>query len=331
VSFAGSSYAALGPNSGQQPDQAPGVWALLAQAGATGTVGAQGSVGITVTTGATGLQGNAGPVGASGASGPAGPAGTTGATGAQGAAGAPGATGPAGALGMMFRGAWTSGYGYVTNDAVTYGGSTWLALAANNSVVPSSNASSWSVLAAAGGAGPTGPSGNAATVAVGTVTTGAAGSSASVVNSGTSTAAVLNFVIPQGATGAAGSGTGTAGISGIPFASMYHAVSYAATFYALNNTNQSTSETAAVLTWVPNGCSASKLVVYSQQVSTITVTLRYGTLGNMVNSALTCQAAMGQSCTSTGAETIPAGSFADLEIDHADSNPVGVWTAVSCN
>lgn len=55
-----------------------------------------------------------------------------------------------------------------------------------------------------GGVGPTGNSGAAATVTVGTVTTGAAGSSASVVNAGTSSAAVLNFTIPAGATGATG-------------------------------------------------------------------------------------------------------------------------------
>ena len=42
-----------------------------------------------------------------------------------------------------------------------------------------------------------GAAGAAATVEVGTVTTGAAGTSASVTNSGTATAAVLNFTIPQ--------------------------------------------------------------------------------------------------------------------------------------
>lgn len=42
-------------------------------------------------------------------------------------------------------------------------------------------------------------------VSVGTTTTGSAGSSASVTNSGTGTAPVLNFTIPQGATGVTGS------------------------------------------------------------------------------------------------------------------------------
>jgi hypothetical protein len=58
-----------------------------------------------------------------------------------------------------------------------------------------------------GGFGPSGTNGlagAAATIAVGSVTTGAAGSSASVVNAGSSSAAVLNFTIPAGATGPQG-------------------------------------------------------------------------------------------------------------------------------
>jgi len=54
-----------------------------------------------------------------------------------------------------------------------------------------------------------GPAGAPATVSVGSVSTGNAGSSASVVNVGTASAAVLNFTIPRGDTGPAGSGTST--------------------------------------------------------------------------------------------------------------------------
>jgi hypothetical protein len=50
-----------------------------------------------------------------------------------------------------------------------------------------------------------GPAGSAATVTVGSTATGAAGTPASVTNSGTSSAANLNFTIPQGATGPPGS------------------------------------------------------------------------------------------------------------------------------
>lgn len=60
-----------------------------------------------------------------------------------------------------------------------------------------------------GAQGVQGPSG---TIAVGTVTTGAPGSSAAVTNSGTNTAAVFDFKIPQGNTGNTGpSGTLTVG------------------------------------------------------------------------------------------------------------------------
>jgi hypothetical protein len=59
-----------------------------------------------------------------------------------------------------------------------------------------------------------GPAGQAATIAVGTTTTGAAGSSASVTNSGTSSAAVFNFIVPRGATGATGA-TGPQGPQGV--------------------------------------------------------------------------------------------------------------------
>ena len=52
--------------------------------------------------------------------------------------------------------------------------------------------------------GATGAAGTAATIKVGTVTTGAAGTAATVTNSGTASAAVLNFTIPQGAKGEKG-------------------------------------------------------------------------------------------------------------------------------
>ena len=56
-----------------------------------------------------------------------------------------------------------------------------------------------------GDKGDTGPQGPAATITVGTTTTGNPGSSATVSNSGTSSAAVINFTIPRGDVGATGS------------------------------------------------------------------------------------------------------------------------------
>lgn len=63
-----------------------------------------------------------------------------------------------------------------------------------------------------GGALP-GGSGTSATIAVGTVTTGAPGTEAVVTNAGTESAAVFNFVIPRGNTGATGA-TGPTGPTG---------------------------------------------------------------------------------------------------------------------
>lgn len=57
---------------------------------------------------------------------------------------------------------------------------------------------------ATGPSGPQGDPGQAATIAIGSVTTGAPGSAADVENSGTASDAILDFTIPQGATGAQG-------------------------------------------------------------------------------------------------------------------------------
>jgi hypothetical protein len=70
----------------------------------------------------------------------------------------------------------------------------------------------------AGPTGPTGPKGDAAaTIAVATTSTGNPGTQATVTNSGTSNAVVLNFTIPKGVDGVAGSigPQGPAGPAGI--------------------------------------------------------------------------------------------------------------------
>ena len=69
--------------------------------------------------------------------------------------------------------------------------------------------------------GDKGDTGNAATVAVGTVTTGAPGSSAAVVNSGTSTAAVLDVTIPEGQAGATGAPGGGAQVGKVELAADF--------------------------------------------------------------------------------------------------------------
>jgi hypothetical protein len=233
---------------------------------------------------------------------------------------------------MNFRGAWGAASNYAVNDAVTFAGSTYLAESANQNREPDTAAQVWTVIAQAGGAGPTGaagPPGAAAAVAVGSVTTLAAGSQATVTNSGTAAAAVLNFGIPQGAMGTGG--TGASGASGTSFAAMYHAVSFATEFYAVNAPTAAASETAAVLAWVPMGCSAVQLNVFSQQSNAVTVTLRNGTPTAMADTALSCVAASGGSCTATGAVAVTAGSFIDFRIAGASGTVAGVWTQLQCD
>jgi len=301
VSYQGASYISIAPdNRGNTPGLAPADWAVLA---AQGAAGAQGPAGATGATGAAGVAGSQGPQGVPGA---------------------------VGAVGMNYRGTWSSGVSYQVNDAVSFAGSTYLALASSSAAQPDLSPSAWAVLAAQGSAGPTGPAGVAATVGIGTVTTGAAGSLASVTNSGTASAAVLNFTIPQGVAGTNGMGGGASGGTSAVLGSMYHAVSFANNFYSVSNTTMVAVENASVLTWMPTGCTSTSLNVYSKQSAQITVTLREGTPSSMANTALACTAASGGSCTVSGG-VIAAGSFVDLVVNGASGTADAVWMALGCS
>ena len=315
VTYAGSSYISLSDgNLANLPDQSPGVWSMLAAQGATGTAGAAGTAGAT---GAQGLQGAQGSPGAQGVAGP---------------------TGAAGAVGVTYRGLWALSATYRANDVVGYSGATYLATTGSSGAEPDTSPA-WAVLALNGSTGATGPSGAAGMVSVGTVTTGAPGTQATVTNSGTAAAAVLNFTIPQGAAGANGTGGGGngGGTSAIPFTSIYHAISYNSTYYSVNSANSSNAETDVVLTWVPAGCTATQLSVFSRQGNTITVTLRQGTpatpgtSSTMVDTALACTVTSGSSCTEPGNVTVEPGSFVDLSVKGSNATVSSVWIALSCN
>jgi hypothetical protein len=370
VSYGGSSYiSVVAGNRGSAPSPGSGQWTVLAAQGAQGAAGIAGAAGLS---GPAGAVGATGATGATGAQGPpvsflggwlanqsylvgdavgyggssyvalaasvgrapdASP--TYWAVLAQaGTPGTAGAAGPQGRTGVNYKGAWVASTGYVANDAVLFGGTTYLALATSLGLQPDIHPIAWGVLAQGGGAGPTGPAGAAATVSVGSVTTGAAGTQAMVTNSGTTNAAVLNFTIPQGApgvNGTGGGGGGGGGTSGVPFVSMYHAVSFNFAYYSVNNANASATEAASVLTWVPAGCTASRLTVFSQQSNAITVTLRQGLPGAMSDTTLACSVATGGSCMATGAVTVAAGYFVDLVVSGSNGTPAGVWTALGCD
>ena len=162
------------------------VAASVFQGGIVGPVGPQGPQGPQGVAGPQGPQGADGARGPAGAEGPQGVPGQTGAPGPTGATGATGATGPAGPTGPT---------------------------GPTGPVGPTGPQGEKGDTGATGPTGPTGPKGDkgdqgdpgtAATVDAGTTTTGAPGSSASVVNSGTTSAAVFDFTIPRGDTGATG-------------------------------------------------------------------------------------------------------------------------------
>ena len=143
-----------------------------------------------------GAKGDKGDKGDTGEQGPQGDQGPQGSQGPKGDTGATGPTGPAGSAATITVGTTTTG-NPGTNASVTNSGTS--SAAVFNFTIPRGNT---------GATGPQGPDGDAATIAVGTVTTGAPGTSATVVNSGTSSAAVLDFTIPRGDKGEAGSGSG---------------------------------------------------------------------------------------------------------------------------
>ena len=139
VSFGGSTYVSLvAGNVGNTPSLSPAQWAVLAAQGPAGPVGAQGPAG------------------------------------APGAAGATGATGPAGPQGppASFQGTWLVGTSYAVGSVVGFGGSSYVALAANVGREPDLSPTFWAVLAQAGTAGapgatgPQGPAGAPGTVGV---------------------------------------------------------------------------------------------------------------------------------------------------------------------
>jgi hypothetical protein len=195
VGYQGSSYVCILGNTNQLPTNAT-YWNVLSQIGATGATGPQGNVGAT---GSQGIQGNPGPTGSIGPTGPTG-------------------------QGFTWRSGWDSATAYNPYDVVSYTGSSYVCISPNTNQPPT-NPTYWSIIAQVGSTGATGatgstgaqgpvgttgatggqgPAGAAATVSVGTTNNLSPGSAATVSNSGTPSAAVLNFGIPIGQTGVQG-------------------------------------------------------------------------------------------------------------------------------
>ena len=196
--------------------------------GDKGDTGPQGLRGVQGEKGATGERGATGPQGAKGDKGDAftyadftqeqlaalkGPKGDTGAKGDTGERGPQGLQGPKGNDGAVGTAA-TIKIGTVSTgsagSAVSVTNSGTASEVILNFAIPKGDKGDQGQQGEQGLQGPqgiqgaTGAAGTAATIKVGTVTTGAAGTAATVTNSGTASAAVLNFTIPQGAKGEKG-------------------------------------------------------------------------------------------------------------------------------
>jgi hypothetical protein len=137
-------------------------------------------------------RGDVGATGATGATGPTGATGATGAAGATGATGPQGATGPAGPTGPQGPQGDPGEEGPQGETGPT---------GATGPAGPT------------GATGATGATGPAGTITVGAVNTGSAGTGVIVTNSGTSTAAILNFTIPRGDAGTDATVTAGTGIA----------------------------------------------------------------------------------------------------------------------
>ena len=101
--------------------------------------------------------------------------------------------------------------------------------------------------------------GAAATISIGTITTGAAGSNATVTNSGTTSAAVLDFTIPQGNAGAGAFGirytfsTSTSSGPGAGLLRLNNASPASATQLYINETDRNGAAVASLLSSLTAG------------------------------------------------------------------------------
>ena len=173
VTYGNLIYIGLRASQNAQPDTHPADWAVYSSVGIQGPQGPAGPAGAPGPQGAQGVPGPQGPEGADGATGNTGaegPAGVKGDPGPQGPVGPTGATGPTGpqgpqgipGTGAVWRGNWTSAATYNANDAVSYNGSSYVALANNINKPPDANPTLWQMIAqqgAQGVQGATGPAG----------------------------------------------------------------------------------------------------------------------------------------------------------------------------
>lgn len=119
--------------------------------------------------------------------------------------------------------------------------------------------------------GPQGPDGAAATITVGTTTTGAAGSEATVTNSGSTSAAVFNFTIPQGIQGIQGiqGEKGDTGDSGVAYATSPLAYDAPTKTVSINSTSPEYGSLMASTFGLPTFAGTPQITVNTAGTNTI--------------------------------------------------------------
>lgn len=213
----------------------------------------------------------------------------------------------------------------------------WVSIAFVNSKTP--NTIVWSVPGVLGSQGPSG------TLAVGTTTTGAAGTSASVTNSGTSTAAVFNFTIPRGDKGNPGdaatitAGTTTTGAAGSSASVTNSGTTSAAVFNFTipkgDQGNPGDAATIAVGTTTTGAAGTSAIVTNSgtSSAATFNFTIPRGNTGNpaTVTTGTTTTGAAGTSAsvTNSGTTTDAVFNFTIPRGDKGDAATIAVGTTTT--
>lgn len=179
-----------------------------------------------------------------------------------------------------------------------------------------------------GDTGDAGAPGQAATISVGSTTTGAPGTNASVTNVGTSSAAVLNFTVPRGATGAAGA-PGAPGAPGQAATVNVGTTTTGAAGTSASVTNSGTSSAAVLDFTIPKGDKGD-----AGSAATITVgnttTGNPGTNASVVNTG-TSSAAVLDFTIPKGAKGDPGdpGTAATIAVGTTSTLPAGSSATVT--
>lgn len=215
-----------------------------------------------------------------------------------------GDTGTPGAAATISVGTTTTGDAG-TNASVTNSGTS--SAAVFNFTIPKG---------AAGQNGTDGQDGESATITVGTTTTLPAGSSATVTNTGTSSAAVLNFGIPKGEKGDSGSGAGDMSMSDYdPNGTVKSAGGIVA--YVANEIPTVPTKTSDLTN---DGSDGTSTYVEADQLATVATSGSYSDLSGTPTIPTVNNATLTLTQNGTTAGTFTANSATDTTIDLSSSN-----------